>query len=280
MIRFSWDDVYSRVKAMNLGGIKVWGIPRGGAIVAGLTVPLGAIVVDDPSDAQVALDDIIDSGSTSQRVAAEYKLDTLALIDKPKEGITEWVHLPWEEPPKQDIEESVRRIFQWLGEDAHRDGLKETPARVVASWEELYKGYNDKPEQYLKWFCDDTDEMIISKNINFYSFCEHHMLPFFGTVSIGYIPKGYVLGISKMSRIVNTYARRLQIQERLTRQVGELLNPYVNGIAVHTEAQHFCMMARGVNQQNSTLITNYLTGPFREKPEARAEFLAAVTNHA
>jgi GTP cyclohydrolase I len=275
-MELTWEDVDVRLSALPLDGEKVWGIPRGGAICAGLARQSGVTVVESPESATIALDDIIDSGATSQAVRADYGLATVALVDKGREGIDAWVHFPWEEPPQQDIGESVRRVIEYLGDDPKRDGLLGTPVRVVRSWATLFGGYDQDAASLLTWFKDDTDEMIISKDIQFYSTCEHHMLPFFGTVSIGYIPAGKVIGVSKLSRIVNVFARRLQIQERMTRQVGELLDPYVQGVAVHAEASHLCMMARGVEQQGGRMITNYLTGVFRDEPEARAEFLQAL----
>tara|TARA_R110002020_G_scaffold120129_6_gene273711 strand:- start:3584 stop:4162 length:579 start_codon:yes stop_codon:yes gene_type:complete len=173
-------------------------------------------------------------------------------------------------------EQSVMSCLEYLGEDISRDGLIDTPRRVVESWKELYGGYEVDLSKVLRWFEDSTDEMIISKDIQFYSMCEHHMLPFFGRAAVGYIPQGKVIGISKLSRIVETYARRLQTQERLTHQIGEALEGMVEGVAVHIEAQHLCMMARGVRQQHSTMVTNYLTGSFRDNPESRNEFLMAV----
>ena len=276
MLHLSWRDIDERLQAMNLNEIPVWGIPRGGSIVAGLAQRYGAIPVLEPLQASVAIDDIIDSGATQERVYKDYNLKTIALVDKDKEGIKEWVHFPWEEPPEQDIQSSIMRCLQYLGEDLSRDGLKDTPYRVVKSWNELYGGYNVDLSKLLRWFDDPTDEMIISKDIQFYSMCEHHMLPFFGKASVAYIPDGKVIGISKLSRIVETYARRLQTQERLTQQIGESLEGIVKGVAVHIEAQHLCMKARGVNQQQSAMVTNYLTGVFRDKPEARNEFLMAV----
>ena len=180
------------------------------------------------------------------------------------------------ELPDKDIEMSVHKIIQWLGEDQARNGLRDTPERVGRAWKELFGGYGVDPETVLRWFDDDTDEMIISKDIQFYSTCEHHMLPFFGTASVAYIPEGKVLGISKLSRIVNIYARRLQTQEHLTKQIGDALLLNVASVAVHLKGQHFCMMSRGVSQQESVMVTNYLTGVFRDKPEARNEFLMAV----
>jgi GTP cyclohydrolase I len=276
MLYLSWDDIDDRLRQLSLDKVAVWGIPRGGSIVAGLAQRYGAIPVLDPREASIALDDIIDSGATRDRTREQHNLETLALVDKAAEGINDWVHFPWEEPPEQDIASSVLRCLQYLGEDPSRDGLRDTPRRVVASWRELYGGYDVDLSNVLRWFDDSTDEMIISKDIQFYSMCEHHMLPFFGRAAVGYIPNGKVIGISKLSRIVETYARRLQTQERLTYQVGQALQDMVDGVAVHITAQHFCMMSRGVNQQHSEMVTNYLTGPFRDKPEARNEFLMAV----
>tara|TARA_R110002020_G_scaffold122026_5_gene277244 strand:- start:2052 stop:2897 length:846 start_codon:yes stop_codon:yes gene_type:complete len=280
MLDLSWNDIDERIQLVmyseNLNGAKVYGIPRGGSVVAGLMRKYGAIPVDSPSEAEFAIDDIIDSGKTSKDIMEKYRLRVLALVDKPKEQINEWVHFPWETDPDNDISDSVTRCLEFIGEDMQRDGLKETPMRVVKSWRDLYGGYGIDPSEHLKWFEDDTDEMIISKDIRFYSTCEHHMLPFFGTVAIGYIPAGKVLGLSKLSRITSAYSRRLQIQEKLTRQIAELLAPFVNGVAVQVKAQHLCMMARGVGQHDSVMVTNKLTGFFFDKPQTRAEFFKAV----
>ena len=276
MIHLTWSDIDKRIRLLDLKGKRVWGIPRGGAIVAAMARNNGAILVENPTDADVALDDIIDSGATAEKTLEKYGLETIALIDKHKEGITDWVHFAWEEPPEQDIEESVRRIIEYISDNPKRDGLIDTPSRVVKSWSTLFEGYTEDASTHLVWFEDNTDEMIISRDIQFYSTCEHHMLPFFGTVSIGYIPNGKVIGISKLSRIVNIYARRFQIQERMTRQIGELIEPHVEGVAVNVKGQHLCMMARGVNQQATDMVTNYLTGVFRSSAETRAEFLGAL----
>jgi len=276
MIAYTWDDVDTLVSGMNLKGKKIWGIPRGGAIVAGMARLYGAIVVADPREADVAIDDIIDSGITARSVYETHGLNTVALINKERDRIDSWVHFPWEESSEQDIASSVTRIIEYLGDNPRRNGLLETPQRVVKSWNTLFSGYQYNPKNDLKWFEDDTDEMVICQGISFFSTCEHHMLPFFGTVAIGYIPNGKVIGVSKLARLVIGYSRRLQIQEQLTRQIGEALTPHVLGVGVHVVGQHLCMMSRGVEQQASTMITNYLTGRFRESDAARAEFLTAV----
>ena len=277
MIELTWADVDDRLEAMKLTGLKVWGIPRGGAITAGLARRHGAVVVGTPQEAEFALDDVIDSGATAVAIKAQYGLQTLAVVDKMAEGIDSWVHFPWEEPPETEMADHVTRMMQYWGEDTGRDGLIKTPERVVRSWEELYAGYKLNGEDVLTWFEDDTDEMIVVKNITFYSTCEHHLLPFFGTINVGYIPNGSILGASKVGRVAHVYSRRLQVQERLARQIGQSLEAHVLGVAVNIQAQHFCMMARGINQDTSRLVTNYLTGYFRDRPDTRAEFFTAIS---
>jgi len=277
MIELTWAEVDDRLEGMKLAGTKVWGIPRGGAIVAGLARRYGAVVVGTPQEAEFALDDVIDSGATAKSVKAQYGLSTLAIVDKIAEGIDSWVHFPWEEPPETEMADHVTRMMQYWGEQTGRDGLIKTPERVVRSWDELYVGYKLNADDVLTWFEDDTDEMIVVKNITFYSTCEHHLLPFFGTINVGYIPNGRILGASKIGRVAHVYSRRLQVQERLARQIGQSLEDHVLGVAVNIQAQHFCMMARGINQDTSRLVTNYLTGYFRDRPDTRAEFFAAVS---
>lgn len=288
----TWEDIDKRVyDLMNKlpdphhSEPRVYGIPRGGSVVAAMLMAAGILVVDDPSKATIIVDDIIDSGRTAERFKRMYGLETVALVNKQVsvEGETPdrelypgWVVFPWEANDDDSSSiDIVTRHLEYIGEDPNRDGLVDTPSRVVKAWDEIYRGYRENPNELLTWFEDDTDEMVVCKNIQFYSTCEHHMLPFFGTAAIGYIPTGKVLGISKLARIVDVYARRLQVQERLTRQVGEFLEEHTDHVAVQIEAVHMCMMARGVHQQNSSLVTNYLTGAFRE-PETRQEFLATV----
>jgi GTP cyclohydrolase I len=272
----TYDDVMERLSHLELSGHKVWGIPRGGSVAASLAANYGAIVVGDPRHADIILDDVRDSGATGDHWQSHRPdAQMLYVVDKQVEGVTDWVQFPWEPSAQQDAEDTVRRLIEHIGENPSRLGLEGTPERVVRSWQELFAGYTEQPK--LTWFEDDTDEMIISQGITFYSTCEHHLLPFFGVAHVGYIPDGKVIGISKLSRIVEHYARRLQIQERLARQIGEAIAEDVKGVAVHLEGQHMCMMARGAKQHNSTMITNYLTGVFRTKSEARNEFLQEIS---
>jgi len=176
----------------------------------------------------------------------------------------------------ENNEQLVRSIIQAIGDDPNRAGMLETPNRVVRSWLELFSGYTNEVD--LKWFKDDTDEMVIVRDIEFFSTCEHHMLPFFGTADVGYIPNGAVVGLSKIARLVDNKARQFQIQERLARDIGNSLQNALTehpplGVAVVLRGQHLCMKARGVKQQNAVMETNYLTGVFRKDDSARHEFL-------
>lgn len=180
-------------------------------------------------------------------------------------------------PSIEDAKNAVRTILQFLGEDADREGLQETPNRVIRSWERLYGGYIQTPAEILKTQFSEIeqyDQMVTLRDIEFYSMCEHHMLPFFGKVHIAYIPRESVVGISKLARLVEVFARRLQIQERLTQQIADAINSCLSpqGVGVVIEAQHFCMVARGVEKQNSKMVTSALKGIFLENP-TKSEFL-------
>jgi GTP cyclohydrolase I len=174
------------------------------------------------------------------------------------------------------IQDSIKDMIDYIGDDSSREGVIDTPKRVMKSWDELYSGYKQSPEEILErtFDSDGYDQLIILRDIEFYSMCEHHMLPFFGKAHVGYIPNDRVVGISKLARLVDCFARRLQIQERLTKQIAEAINDIMkpNGVAVLIEAQHLCMVSRGVNKQNSVMMTSQLLGCMRTN-EAREEFL-------
>lgn len=176
-------------------------------------------------------------------------------------------------------EKSIKDILWYVGEDANREGLLETPKRVRKAWNEMLAGY-DAPsdEAILKVFTDgaeDCDEMVLVRDIKLQTFCEHHMIPFFGVAHVAYIPNGKIVGLSKINRIVEKYMRRLQVQERLTSQIANALNDALHpiGVAVMIEATHLCVCYRGVKDVNSKTRTTSLKGAFRDNPETRAEFL-------
>ena len=176
-------------------------------------------------------------------------------------------------------QEMYREILGRLGEDPERDGLLQTPARVEKSMAFLTKGYTEDPAKILRgaMFDVDYDEMVIVKDIEMFSLCEHHMLPFFGKVHVAYIPNGKVIGLSKIPRLVEVFARRLQVQERLTRQIADTIQEAISpqGVGVVIEARHLCMMMRGIEKQNSSTVTSAMVGCFQQK-ETRTEFLSLV----
>jgi GTP cyclohydrolase I len=177
-------------------------------------------------------------------------------------------------------EDLVRSVISSIGEDASREGLRDTPRRVAKAWGHLMQGYGQDPGEILgrAIFSEDCDQMVIVRDIEVYSMCEHHMLPFFGKCHIGYIARGRVYGVSKLARLVDCFSRRLQLQERLTKQIAEsLMGPIgAEGVGVVIEAQHLCMMMRGVSKQNSVMVTSSMLGSFRDEPAARAEFLQLI----
>jgi GTP cyclohydrolase IA len=185
-------------------------------------------------------------------------------------------------PENKEFEELVHRELELLGEDPAREGLVRTPSRVAKSLKWMTQGYASSAEQVVGEgiFKEDHDNMIMVRDIELYSMCEHHMLPFFGKAHVAYIPNGKIVGLSKIPRIVDVYAQRLQVQERLTEQIAEglcrVLNPA--GVGVVIEAYHLCMMMRGVQKQNSKTITSALRGAFREDPKTRDEFLRLAHN--
>ena len=173
-----------------------------------------------------------------------------------------------------------RELISRVGEDPDRDGLQNTPMRMEKSYAFLTKGYGETVEQVLRgaMFDVDYDEMVIVKDIEFYSLCEHHLLPFYGKAHVAYVPQGKVIGLSKMARVVDVFARRLQVQERLTREIAEAIEDAIQpqGVAVTLEARHLCMMMRGVEKQHSSTVTSAMLGVFKTQLQTRNEFLSLI----
>ena len=178
------------------------------------------------------------------------------------------------------MENTYKTLIEKIGEDPAREGLRSTPARAAKAMGFLTSGYEKTAEEVLgdALFSSQSDEMVVVKNIELYSLCEHHILPFFGTCHIGYIPNGKVIGLSKMARIVEVFARRLQIQEHLTMQIAESVQELsmARGVGVVIQAKHLCMMMRGVEKQNSEMTTSCMLGVFRSEPQTRSEFLTLI----
>jgi GTP cyclohydrolase I len=184
-------------------------------------------------------------------------------------------------PAREEAEDAVRTLIRWAGDDPDREGLRGTPGRVVRAYEEWFAGYKDHPRDYLKRTFEETggyDEVVVLRDIRFESHCEHHMAPIIGRVHIGYLPRNRVVGISKLARLVEVYARRLQIQEKMTAEIAACLETVLkpHGVAVVTEASHQCMTTRGVHKTGVTMVTSRMLGVFRDHAETRQEFLSAI----
>jgi GTP cyclohydrolase I len=191
---------------------------------------------------------------------------------------------PVETGPQVPLEGLVTQLLRELGEDPTREGLFKTPSRVARSWRFLTSGYEKDVDSVLNGalYSVACDEMVIVKNIELFSLCEHHLLPFFGNCHVAYIPRGKVIGLSKIPRLVDVFARRLQVQERLTTQIAETIMEKINplGVGVVIEAKHLCMIMRGVEKQNSVAVTSALLGSFRRDMQTRNEFLSLVRSRS
>lgn len=261
--------------------LTVYPVPRGGvpAVLALFGTDLKVKLVTDPAEACFIFDDLIDTGATMSQAAFIGK-PFFALLDKRTWAHgDDWVVWPWGGDAVGGFEDNVRRLLQFVGEDPTRGGLLETPARVAKAWEFWCSGYDRNPADVLKTFEDGAegcDEMVFVRNIPFYTHCEHHMAPFFGTATIAYLPDKRIVGLSKLSRVLDIFARRLQVQERLTSQVADALMEHLKplGAGVVTTARHLCMESRGVCKQGHDTRTSALRGLFKTDRDVRSEFLA------
>ena len=281
-IYVTWGEVLEGLELVDVKENVIYGVPKGGMIVAGFLKY--AENTFDINRANIILDDVIDSGTTRQKYQEKYPdKDFVALIDKIGEELTDWVVFPWEmEHPggEDNIHENILRQIEYIGEDPNRSGLIDTPKRVVKAWDEIFAGYSQNPQDVFTTF-DEKEQiggLVYLKNIEFFSMCEHHMLPFYGQAHIGYIPNGPVIGISKLARLLDIYARRLQIQERIADQVTNDIMQYLKplGAACIIEAKHLCIACRGVKKQHSIMGYSSVKGVFMDKPEARAEFMQLI----
>lgn len=281
-LAFKLSQLLARHFEEHTGPINAFAVPRGG-VPAALAVMnyFRLTLVNDPKDADVYIDDLIDSGATMAQCIKSHSLPFFALIDKRDESseyFGEWVVFPWEETAENGLEDNIRRILQFVGDDPAREGLHETPRRVAKAWAHWCSGYNGDPAKLLKVFKDGAEahnQMVTVKDIPIYSHCEHHMAPIFGTVTISYIPNGMIVGLSKLSRLADMFARRLQVQERLTDQIADALWEHLKpkGVGVVIKARHLCMESRGICQQGHHTVTTALRGAMLDEPETRAEFL-------
>lgn len=271
--------------------LKIYGVPRGGIPVAFALLacdPLHYVIVDNMDEADVFVDDIIDSGETADKYRYAYpNVPFYALIDKLADTvyIGAWIVWPWEkrtDGQDEGVEANVTRIIQYIGDDPTRGGLIETPRRFTKALGEWFSGYKYTDADIasvLKVFedgADNYDQMVIVKDIPIYSKCEHHIADIFGTATIAYIPNGKIVGLSKLSRLADIFARRLQVQERLTGQIADALQTHLEplGVGVIIRARHMCMESRGLQQQGHHTISIALRGALKNDALARAEFMA------
>lgn len=281
----------------------ICGVPRGGIYVAIMLSNISGIKLIDIEDLDstagniLVCDDIIDSGKT-RRMYNKYDFVCIAMkhrfamtLEQEMEGQiycyeimrkNQWVEFFWESK-ELPAEDSVIRLIQMIGDDPNREGLVETPKRFIKAYNYIFDGYNMEIDSVLKTFIEDRfDEIVLLKDIEFYSMCEHHMLPFFGKAHIAYIPNGKILGVSKLARILEIFTRRLQIQERIGKQITSVLMNRLGakGAACILEAKHMCMTMRGIEKQNSIMTTSSMEGVFMgnttENLAARNELMALI----
>jgi len=289
-------------KFRELAGI--YGIPTGGSVIAAMLAKYMRLpLLDSSSPSQngnkpvLIVDDICDSGRTLNPYRDNSDQYTAVIHSRPRtrrgvqvfpnfivEITEDWIVYPYEHVLVGT--EIVTRMLEFIGEDPGREGLRETPRRVVDSWKELFSGYKSTPD--IKTFSADYDQMIVERDLTYFSFCEHHIMPFFGKVHICYIPgktehdhdvvERRVIGLSKLARIVDIYSRRLQIQERLTKQIADCLETELqpSGVGVIVTGTHFCMAARGVKQSSSVMVTSVVRGVLRSDGTPRQEFLSLL----
>lgn len=254
---------------------KVYGVPRGGMFIAAMT---NCPVVDTPEEADIIVDDLIDSGKTRNHYRAKYPDKKFYALYTKGVNIDKdaWLEFPWDaDNPIAEVGDNVTRLLQFIGEDVKREGLLETPRRYVKFLKEFCS-----PDEFKMTVFENegTDEMVIQKNIQFYSFCEHHMAPFFGKAAVAYIPDKKIVGISKLARTVDFFSRRLQNQERITEQVAKMLMDELKpkGVGVVLKARHLCVEMRGIRKPESETVTSHMQGCFKTDLNCRQEFLKLI----
>jgi len=267
----TWSFIKERLDRLDKSK-KYYGVPRGDQYLSSYLNP-----VDSPEEADIIIDDLIDSGKTRDTFKEKYpNKPFIALINKQEETEWEgvWIEFPWEQKGEVDVEDHVRRILQYF-DDPNREGLKETPKRYIKFLTEFL---NTPDFNFTTFDSEGMDQMIIQTNIPFYSLCEHHIAPFHGTAHVAYIPNGKIVGLSKLARTVDYYARNFQNQERITTQVAEKLMEELDakGVAVVLTAQHLCMSMRGVKKHDTYTTTSKMLGVFKDDLNARQEFLNLI----
>lgn len=294
MYHLTWrevDEQAQRIAERWHGKIHtIYGVPQGGAPLAVMVSKyLDVEVIENPTLGRncLVVDDLVDSGRTLAAYAKDFRTDAAFIKSHSPRHlapharlIDDWLVFPWEKNDGAPTD-GIVRLIEFIGEDPSREGLIETPERVLRAWREMTEGYRADIAEILSKSFDvgSVDEMVILRDIPFVSICEHHLLPFTGKASLAYVPKDRVVGLSKMARLVDAYAKRLQVQERLTNQIRDALDHHLSplGAGVIVEASHTCMCYRGVKKTGS-MITSSLSGIFRNDQAARAELMNLLRN--
>lgn len=290
IVRLTWEEVRNEAQKIafrhaHRNVFNVYGVPQGGAPIALMVAQeLNLPIVEEPEAGRTLIvDDLVDSGTTLEkyRLKGFYVDAAFRKPHSPQElaplahEVDGWLAFPWERDDGNPTD-SVVRILQHIGEDPSREGLLDTPKRVIKAFKEMTEGYSlDAATVLGTTFDEPQDEMIVVTGIPFSSLCEHHMLPFTGTATVGYVPSDRIVGLSKIARLVEMYARRLQVQERLTLQVAEAIEQHLDaeGVGVIISGKHSCMSLRGVRKEAS-MVTQCFLGSMRDNQNARQEFLS------
>ena len=276
VVSLSWEDVDERLdRLLPPGTQRVYGIPRGGAIVAGLLRQRGIRVVG-PDEADVIVDDIIDSGETARRYSERYGKPIAVLVNKEQEGLMGvWVEFPWEGGREGDLRDGLRRIIQTIGDDPDRTGLIDTPDRVIAVWDDLFSGYQEQPGDAIEWAPSGEGGVVVVRGAPFRSTCERHLLPFWGEVDAACLPGEHAITPASLTRLIEVCSRRLHTQETLTRQIGQALDEGgAAGGAVAVRARRACALPQASAPDGGLRTTTYFAGAFETDEAARAEFLS------
>lgn len=296
-IEITWEVLFRDLAAFKVSSVYpvyVYGVPKGGMIITGFLSSLYPNIkqTSHPEQASVIIDDIEDSGKTRSYYKSRFPNIPFHSLYKSADYPNSWLVFPWEKDHPggasvDTIEDNIVRILQYIGENPSRDGLIKTPRRVIQSFTELYAGYGKDPETVFTTFENDGDydSMVLLKDIELHSTCEHHMLPFYGRAHVAYIPgdgtgitEKKIIGISKLARLVDIFSKRLQVQERICEQVTSAIMQYLKpkGAACVIEAVHMCMCSRGVGKQHSSMVTSSVKGVFRSDLAVREEFINLI----
>lgn len=260
----TWAEIYDRILELNIPDNKFYGIPRGGQVIAGLT----GNAVDIIEECDIIIDDVRDSGRTAEKYK-KYGKEIKFLFDKQTEDLP-WLVFPWEHSNGRDFQDDILRVIERF-DDPAREGLKETPRRVAKMYEQLLIV---KEPKITIFDANDYDQMIIDRGISYYTLCEHHLLPFFGKVAIGYIPDKKIIGLSKLARIVDYFSKRLNTQEYFTQNIANYLQDKLKplGVGVIVTGRHLCKEMRGIKSRGK-MITSAMLGIFLKEQKVKEEFL-------